>query len=162
MKMTIGNGKWHERFMKTAESVAEWSKDRSTKVGCVIVDDNRIILATGYNGFPRGVDDEIEERHERPAKYSWTEHAERNAIYSAARNGTKLEDSTIYIPWLPCADCARGIIQSGIKNVVSKRLDKDDPLAKRWAESHDFSKKLMEEGRVRLYYLEDLLKTEND
>lgn len=145
--------KWHNRFIKIAEDVAQWSKDRSTKVGCVIVDDNRIILATGYNGFPRGIDDDIDERHERPAKYSYTEHAERNALYSAARNGIKLEGSTIYVTWLPCVDCTRGIIQSGIKKIVTKKLDENDPLVERWRESHNFSLKLIEESKTQLLYI---------
>lgn len=151
------NNKWHKRFMDLAEQIAEWSKDRSTKVGAIIIDDKRTILATGYNGFPRGIDDDIEERHERPAKYQWTEHAERNAIYSAARNGISLEGSTIYVPWMPCSDCMRGIVQSGIKTVIVKKIDENDPKQKRWAESHAFSLQIVEESEVELLYYEDLM-----
>ena len=143
--------------MDLAESIAEWSKDRSTKVGCVIIDDKRTILATGYNGFPRGINDDVEDRHDRPDKYQWTEHAERNALYSAARNGIALEGSTMYVPWLPCADCMRGIIQCGINTLIVKRLSYDDPKNKRWAESHSFSLQLVEESEVELLYYEDLV-----
>jgi len=146
--------KWQKRFLDMAEGVGEWSKDRSTKVGCVIVDDNRVVLATGYNGFPRGIDDDVDERHERPAKYMWTEHSERNALYSAARNGVRLDRSTIFVPWLPCADCARGIIQCGIKAVVTKKLDDLDLKKARWAESHSFSMKLFEESGMNLVWYE--------
>ena len=73
-----------DRFMNLAY-VAEWSKDRSTKVGCVVIGPDREVRSMGYNGFPRGINDEIERRHARPDKY--TEHAERNAIYNAARVG---------------------------------------------------------------------------
>ena len=144
--------KWQKRFLDMAEGIGNWSKDRSTKVGCVIVDDNRVILATGYNGFPRGINDDVDERHDRPAKYQWTEHAERNAIYSAARNGIKLDGSTMFVPWLPCIDCMRGIVQSGIKTVVTKKLDDGDAKAVRWAESHKFSLALIEESDVELIW----------
>jgi len=117
-------GNWNKKFLDLTELVSSWSKDRSTQVGAVVVDDNNIPLVVGYNGFPRGVDDDVDERHERPAKYYYTEHAERNAIYAAARNGIKLEGSTIYLLWKwPCADCARGVIQSGIKRIVSYNRD---------------------------------------
>lgn len=117
---------WDERFLRLALSVGQWSKDRSRQVGAVIVDDSRSILAVGYNGFPRGVDDSINDRHARPEKYLWTEHAERNAIYDAARRGVALDGSTIYLPWYPCADCARAVIQSGITNLVACERDSND------------------------------------
>lgn len=110
---------WNDYFMKMADLVASKSKDRSTKVGCVIVGPNHEVRTTGYNGFCRGVDDEVEVRHVRPEKYLWSEHAERNAIYNAARNGIKIEDCTVYSTTFPCADCARGLIQSGIKRIVT-------------------------------------------
>src|SRR4051812_31931200 len=104
MKNTL---KWDERFINLALHIAGWSKDESRKVGCLIVGPQGEIRSTGYNGFPRGVDDTLPGRNERPAKYQWTEHAERNAIYNAARVGTPLEGTSIYLPWFPCVDCAR-------------------------------------------------------
>lgn len=102
-----------------AEVTSRLSKDRSTKVGAVISTPDGRILSTGYNGFPRGVNDDRNERHSRPAKYLWTEHAERNAIYNAAYQGIKLEGTALFINWRPpvCADCARAVIQSGIRSV---------------------------------------------
>lgn len=117
---------WNARFVDLARFVAGWSKDRSRKIGAVIVGLNREILSVGYNGFPIGVNDDVEERHQRPAKYAWTEHAERNAIYNAARTGVKLEGATIYLPWYPCIDCARAIIQVGIDEVVAVEPDWND------------------------------------
>ena len=114
---------WDERFMQLALHIAGWSKDRSTKVGAVIVGDDHILRAIGYNGFPRGVDDEAEDRHERPLKYRWTEHAERNAIYNAARIGVSLDDCTMYVAWFPCMDCARAIVQAGIARLVAIKPD---------------------------------------
>ena len=115
--------KWDKRFVALAAEVASWSKDTSTKVGCVIVGPNREIRTTGYNGLPRGADDNNPARDVRPEKYKWYEHAERNAIYNAARVGVPLEGCTIYLTWFPCMDCARAIVQSGIKTLVSEEPD---------------------------------------
>lgn len=109
---------WDEYFLHLAQVVATRSKDPSTQVGAIIVQD-RTIVATGYNGFPRGVCDDIPERYDRPLKYTWMCHAEENALMNAAREGIKVEGGTIYVtPLSPCMKCARGIIQSGIKEVV--------------------------------------------
>lgn len=122
LKMSKFN-KWDTRFVLMAEHVAGWSKDRSTQVGAVIVDDRNRILSTGYNGFPSGADDEEISRHERPAKYMFTEHAERNAIYTAANLGISLSGKKIYVSGelFCCIDCARAIIQTGIKQVFAAR-----------------------------------------
>jgi len=118
---------WDEYFMDMARHVATRSKDRSRQVGCVIVDTDRVVRATGYNGFPRGVDDNVEERHQRPAKYRWTEHAERNAIYNAARSGVSTYGCVAYLPWYPCMDCARALVQAGIAEVIAVEPDWNDP-----------------------------------
>lgn len=136
---------WDTRMMDVAKLVASWSKDRSIGVGCVIVSPDHAILSTGFNGFPRGVNDDVEERHQRPAKYKFTEHAERNAIYNAARHGIKLEGTTIYLPWYPCADCARAIVQSGIKTMIAAAPNLDDP---RWGEDFKVSVTVLAEGGV--------------
>lgn len=133
------------KFISLARHVAEWSKDRSTKVGCVIVGTDNEVLSVGYNGFPRGVDDEIDARHQRPAKYKWTEHAERNAIYNAARTGVRLSGSRIYLPWFPCMDCARAVVQAGIAEMVCIEPDWNDP---RWAEDFALVPALMKEAGV--------------
>ena len=114
---------WKEYYLGIAEQVRLKSKDRSTQIGAVIVGEGNEILSTGYNSFPRGLDDDIEERHQRPEKYLWTEHAERNAIYNAARIGTTLKGSTIFLTsGPPCMDCARGVINAGIKTVYCKKV----------------------------------------
>lgn len=114
--------KWNKRFIDLCNHIAQWSKDKSTKVGTVIVDSDKRILSVGYNGFPTGVDDDIETRHERPAKYMYTEHAERNAIFTASRIGVSLVNATLYCNYFPCPDCTRAIIQSGIKTVYYEKL----------------------------------------
>ena len=108
--------RWAAHYMEMATLVSSKSKDKSMKVGCVLVNPNNTVLSTGYNGFPRGVE-EVEyspERHEPPEKYFWAEHAERNAVYNAAFNGVKTQYATTYSTSHPCVDCARALIQSGV------------------------------------------------
>lgn len=112
------NPSWDDTFIELTQVLAKRSKDTSTKVGAVIVGRNREIRSTGYNGMPRGVNDDVAERYERPLKYKWFEHAERNAIYNAARVGIPVEKCTMYVALYPCTDCARAIIQAGISWVV--------------------------------------------
>ena len=87
---------WDLRWMSVASLVATWSKDRSRKCGAVIVDSRNVLVSLGWNGFPRGVADSPDYRHERPEKYLWTEHAERNAIYNAAANGHNLPERRLF------------------------------------------------------------------
>ena len=134
---------WDERFIVLAEHIATWSKDRSTKVGCVIVGPAKEIVSVGYNGFPRGCNDDISQRHERPTKYLWSEHAERNAIYNAARVGVSVKDCVLYTTLFPCTDCARAIIQCGINKIIYKRSD--DP---RWEENFRVSKEILDDVGV--------------
>lgn len=109
-------------FMALAYTAAMCSKDERTKVGAVLVGVRQEIISVGYNGFPRGADDDVLERQLQPEKYDWFEHAERNAIYNAAAIGTSTQNSTLYVPYYPCVKCMRAIIQSGIKRIV---IDQD-------------------------------------
>ena len=109
---------WDRYYLQICQMVAARSKDPNTQIGCVIVGPAREIRTTGYNSFPRGIRDDVPERKVRPTKYLWIEHAERNAICNAARCGTPLEHCTIYVEIMPCMDCARAIVQAGIKEVV--------------------------------------------
>lgn len=109
--------KWHRRFIELAHDVAKWSKDPSTKVGCVIIGERSEIRSTGYNGLPRGVRDSAD-RMERPAKYLWTSHAEENAVAQAALIGVSLSGCTAYVTHQPCSRCARTLIQAGISVVI--------------------------------------------
>jgi dCMP deaminase len=107
--------KWITRFLELAANVASWSKDPSTKVGAVAVNDAKAIVETGFNGLPRGVTD-TPERMKRPAKYIWTAHAEENLVAHAAR--AKLEGTTVYVTHFCCAPCTRMLINAGVKKVV--------------------------------------------
>ncbi len=151
------SSKWDSRFLRLAREVASWSKDRSTKVGAVIVTEDKTPGPYGYNGFPRMIDDTVEERHGRPDKYDWTEHAERNAIYNAARVGFILTGCTIYVTHVPCPDCARAILQSGIRRVVVDKASVEDAdFQKRWDEKGQFSEKMFDEAKIELTYAEAL------
>ena len=111
---------WTDYFLAMAHLVASKSKDPSTKVGCVVITEDNVVAATGYNGLPRGVEDRAD-RMERPAKYLWTSHAEENAVAQAARVGMKLKGGTAYVTHMPCSRCARTLIQAGIETVVVDR-----------------------------------------
>lgn len=146
--------KWDGRFLKVALEIAGWSKDPSTQVGCVIVGEGREILSTGYNGLPRGLDDADPARNERPEKYYWYEHGERNAIYNAVRNGVGLRGSTLYVTSTPskftvCTDCARAIIQAGVTRVVQEPLDKTSEAALRWKESAERVQIMFKEAGIQ-------------
>lgn len=104
-----------QAYLIRAEVEAGQSQDPSRKTGCFIVGPR--VSAGGYNCFPTGVA-VTPERMQRPAKYVFTEHAERNAIYYAAKYGDKLEGCTAYLNWYPCADCARALVQVGIARLV--------------------------------------------
>ena len=145
---------WTEYFLGIAEQVKLKSKDESTQVGAVIVGKDREILSTGYNSFPRGLDDNLPERQERPLKYFYFEHAERNAIYNAARNGIKLKGSVIYITaGLPCESCARAIINSGIKKVYCKR-ECTTKNSEKWVISQKYGLEMMTECGVKVEYFD--------
>ena len=143
---------WTEYFLGLAEQVKLKSKDQSTQIGAVIVGEDNEVLSTGYNSFPRGLDDSILERQERPEKYFWFEHAERNAIYNAARIGVSLKNSTIYLTsGLPCMDCARGIVNSGVKIVWCKEVCTTKNKEK-WEESQMKSLQLLNECGIQVFY----------
>jgi len=140
--------KWDRRFIRIAEEVRLWSKDPGTKVGCVLVNDRRI-LSTGYNGFPQLVEDSLERYIDREYKLSVTVHAEKNAILNAAKNGTKVEDSTLYVTFPPCSQCASAVIQAGVAKVVCP----DPVLApERWRENFLAANELFYEAGVKVLY----------
>lgn len=143
---------WDTRFMDLAKFVGAWSKDRSTKVGCVIVGPSNEVRSLGYNGFVRGMNDDDDAKHLRPAKYSWTEHAERNAIYQAAKNGIALNGCRMYLPWFPCMDCARAIVQCGLSELVAIKPDLSDP---RWGGDFESATEMFSATGILVRYIPD-------
>jgi len=152
----MGQREWDVHYLRMANLLAEKSKDRSTKNGCVIVGPHNEVRTTGYNGICRGLDDEIEERHTRPIKYFYFEHSERNAVYNAARHGISLDGCIAYITAMPCADCARALIQSGINTIIlpESTIMDDEERTGRWKDSWEASKKMFVELGIEIRTVE--------
>jgi dCMP deaminase len=146
------NDKWHQRFLSLADSIAMWSKDPSRGVGAVIVSPMRQVLATGYNGLPRGFEDH-NERLQRPVKYDLIVHAEMNAIIQCARNGISPVGATMYSSFSPCIHCSLTIVQAGIAKVVTKQIDSGD---EHWSDSIEKSLLLFEEVGIEYITLDGL------
>lgn len=139
--------KWDQRFLDLAHHISYWSKDPSTKVGCVVVGADREIRSTGFNGFPRGIEDSLDRLEDREQKYPLICHAEENAIMHAARIGVSLKDCTAYVTWPPCTRCARSLIQAGIVEVVYTCVD---TIPERWHEDFERSTDMMREAGLRV------------
>lgn len=130
-----------KRFLELAALVAGWSKDPSTKCGAVIVDHQRRIISTGYNGFPAGIPDNPEHYTDRAEKYPRVIHAEKNAILFARRD---LTGCTLYVwPMQPCSQCAAFIVQSGINRVVTVRHT--DEQEARWGDGFKIARDILGE-----------------
>jgi len=154
--MDFVSDKWHHRYLELASTVASWSKDPSRKIGAIAVKDQQI-LSVGYNGFPRGIDDDPVRLNNRIEKYKFVVHAEKNLIYNATHNGVSLAGSTVYVSGLPvCSECAKGLIQVGVKTVVMEDVDN---IRDNWAESWELTKSLFDEARIEYKILEVKNKT---
>lgn len=137
---------WDQRFLELASNVGRWSKDPSTCVGAVIVDKLRRVVGLGYNGFPRGVSDNGERLFDREQKYALTVHAELNAILNAI---TPVRGATLYVSPLPCCnECAKAVIQSGIRRVVTYIPETD--LLSRWSVSLAVARQMFHEAGVEV------------
>lgn len=134
---------WDERFMEMAGVVASWSKDPSTKVGCVITNTRRQIVSTGFNGFPVGVDDDPARYADRPTKYLMILHAEQNAVLQA---GGDVRGGTAYVTHPPCSQCAAVLIQAGIVRIVTVRPDAG--MADRFRDSFAAAEVMLHEAGV--------------
>ena len=144
--------KWDIRFLELAKHISQWSKDPSTKLGAIIVNDKHQVVGVGYNGFPRGVEDSDERLNDRPTKYAMVVHAEVNAILNASGN---VEGCTIYTYptlMLPnvCNGCAKAVIQSGIRRAVCYNGEMNE----RWAAEAEITKTMFEEGGVQIDMIE--------
>lgn len=117
--MSTKQQEWDEYFIKLAETVAEKSKDPSSKMGCVIVDKNKRVISTGYNGMIQGADEEKMTLLERPMKYYFAIHSEMNAILFAHQD---LTGCTLYNRVATCENCLKYCLQAGIKRFVYKEL----------------------------------------
>ena len=141
--------KWHTRFLGLALYIAQWSKDPSTKVGAVIVDNERRVVSVGYNGLPRGVADSDVILNNKELKLQVVKHAEENAILNSL---LRPAGCTLYVTHHPCASCAGSIIQSGITRVVCPSTY-NSVFAERWKVSIGLSKQILAEANVEVIEL---------
>ncbi|HEY2558985.1 MAG TPA: deaminase [Caldimonas sp.] len=139
-----------DRLVEHAIAVARQSPSRPRKVGAVLVLADGVTTLAACNDFPVGVRD-LEERHAYPERLLWIEHAERNAIFAAARAGLATAGATLIATFHPCADCARAVVQAGIARLHTMAPDFADPL---WGPTFHCSRAILEEGGVRVVYLE--------
>jgi dCMP deaminase len=145
-------------FMRAAYHQALHSGDQSTQNGAIIIDESwPQVVSIGWNDLH--VFEEHPERRIRPGKYLWTEHAERMAIYDAARNGRKTEGMTMFAAWASCADCARGIVHAGIKRLVRHQIPQH-LLRPDWYESCKVGDQMFAEAGVEVITLEEVLGVE--
>lgn len=125
--------KWDRRFFQLAHLIGTWSEDKSRQIGAVVVGPANEVRSIGFNGLPRGVSAAIDSRHSREGgeKYYWFEHAERNAIYNAARVGIATGGCTLYSTLFPCSDCLRALVQSGVGTLKTFAPPADDAYYQR-------------------------------
>jgi dCMP deaminase len=146
----ILSNKWNKRYLALAEQISTWSKDPSRQIGCVAVGDKGQVLAQGYNGFPRGIEDSPEIYNNRELKYKYIVHAEMNTIFNASYNGVSLDGATLYVHGLPCcSDCAKGIVQVGIKQIFMNKQDVPDT----WQTSWDLSQSMFDAAGIKWEFI---------
>lgn len=145
----------HEIFDKINE-IAQFSRDPHTRVGCALTNDSGNILLMGYNDYPENMLIIPQERKERPEKYKWIEHAERNVLFTAARLGISTSGLTMHQNLCPCTECARAIVHSGLKRVVTHRPDLDNEAVQRWHEDMKRSLEMFSETNVEIVFTEDM------
>lgn len=140
------------KYLPDAKAAMGRSKDRSTKVGAVAIDDDFNLRMSGYNGMARGINDDVNARHERPAKYMWMAHAEENCVAQAARTGTVLKGCTVLVTSLfPCTTCSRMMIQAGIVRILAPRQQANQ----RWDEQSAVALEMLREAGVEIIYYEE-------
>jgi len=136
--------KWHIRFVRLAQEVSTWSLDPSTKVGCVLVKNKRVV-STGYNGFPKNISDSFDRLLDREHKYEITVHAEVNAVTTAALHGVSTEGCTAYVTFSPCSRCASVLINAGITSIY---VAGGSIVPDRWLDNLILASKLLAEAGV--------------
>ena len=140
--------KWDLRHYLLAMHVASWSKDPTTQVGAVIVGKCRRDISIGYNGFPPGIEDLPERYMDRPTKYLFTQHAERNALDNARFDCT---DATLVTTMFPCVECTKSLISKGIKRLVTDAPPNPLPNGeKSWRDTVPVSRQMLDEAGVKI------------
>ncbi len=140
--------KWDLRFLALAKHISQWSKDPSTKVGAVLVNDLLQVVGMGYNGFARNIADTDERLNNREMKYKLVVHAEVNAIIQAGSNarGSVLYVYPAFMTPPICHDCCKTAIQAGVQGIVGYIPDESDPRVQRWKESISVAREMWTEA----------------
>ncbi len=141
---------WQELFMRHAYLISSKSKDTRTKIGAVLVRDKHVI-SEGFNGIPIHVCDTVAERYERPEKYFWFEHAERNSVFVCARYGVRTEGAFMFTQGIPCSDCTRALIQAGVAGLIVHKQWEDYEqkfYREKWEESGKRSNQMLAEAHI--------------
>ena len=137
-----------EALLDAAIIAARQSPNRQRRVGAVLLPLGGTEPLSTCNTFPRGVQD-TDLRHQGNGRLIWQEHAERNAIYAAAKAGIALDGASLASSYFPCVECARAIVQSGIRHVHTIPPDLSDPV---WGESFIYSRTVLQEGGVEMHF----------
>jgi dCMP deaminase len=138
------------KFYPVAEAFAGMSKDPSTKVGAIALDDDFNIVSAGYNGFPRGVRDDASRYLDRETKLKLISHAEANLVAQAAHGGRSLKGTSVIVTSLPpCSACAKLLVQAGVSRVISVHPDAHP----RWADEAALASLIFNEAGVLHLYL---------
>lgn len=148
--MDITNDKWAARMLNMAKHVAAWSKDESTKVGAFITTKDGSPVSWGFNGMAMGINDNVPDRHERPMKYKWMCHAERNAL-DLSQSSTK--DCVMFVTHSVCSGCAQSIIQNRISTVIVDEAYTIDKMPERWHEDMTIASEMLKEAGIDLKYI---------
>lgn len=140
---------WDVRFLKLIiNETSNWSKDPSSKVSAIIVDEFNHVKTMSYNGFPRGIDDTLDRLNDRVTKYKLIQHAEMNAISICAKLGIETDNCKIICTHFPCSTCTGAIINAGLKKIVTQTPI--DGYLQRWNEDITISKMMIQEAGVEL------------
>jgi dCMP deaminase len=137
--------KWTRRYLDLAKNISTWSKDPSKKIGAIAIGSKGQVLSQGFNGFARGIQDTPDRLNNRTEKYKYVVHGEMNCIYNACHNGISLDGAVLYVYGLPvCSECAKGVIQVGIKKVIMQY----DDARPQWEESYKITQQMFTEAGI--------------
>ena len=150
-KHLVSEVSWDDLYMTMVYLMSRKSKDESTHIGAVVVGIDNEVRSTGYNSFPRGINDYVPERQERPEKYRWFAHAEFNSVCNAALIGVSLKGCRMYTNGVPCNNCSLSIINSGITEVIVDKVW-DDNNYDMWKEGAKRSRVMFLEAGVKLRF----------
>lgn len=140
-------------FMNMVYLIAMLSKDENTHIGAVVVGPDNEVRSVGYNSFPRGINDYVSERQQRPEKYHWFAHAECNSVYNAALAGIALKGCRMYTNGIPCTGCMHAVMNAGIKEVIVDTKWNDGNY-NQWKEQADRTRIAFAEAGIKLRFWE--------